>query len=681
MGVVSAVQDAASNTALLLQWLKHGIDDSIKDIHSVGIENTAEQAPSFLSYITEMELGKGVNDTEMRQERLLSWLFKMAPGSKHQLELEHVIIQNLWDTLPHPSPGWSHTAGPQYHRADGSHNNVDAPHVGQAGQRYIRDVVSRDNDVIKAQQKLHSGKGLPDPEVIFEKLFRRRGPEEGGFKPHPGGISANMFYFATLVTHDLFNTDTNDRFVNKTTSYVDMGWLYGMCPRRPPSSTLGTDVFLGWNQEMQASIRDKSGYKGKLYTDVFADNRLNLQPPGVITIAILFCRNHNWIAEQLLIKSKDDFRFATMPADDDKDGLELLDEHLFQTARNINIGTFATAVLYDYVRMLMGVNRENTVWTLPVTSDLSSPPLLKDIPKATGNQCSIEFNFIYRWHSVLSREDEQWVTEAFKKLGVPWMKKELGDSTPFRVPSGIKKVQQSHEDRAKDHPKERDYFALSGSIKRDPNTLKYPDADLASFLHKATDWNAGAFGGRQVPEAFKDIEIMGIRHGRQLGVCTLNELRRLCKLREYTTFEEMNSDPVICQALKELYGDVANVELYPGLVAEEAKPKQSGSGLCAGRTITYAALSDVAAMLRGDRFLTTELNPYNLTQWGYAEIQPNTDWSFGNILGDKLLNRHLGEELMPRDSIYTQFMFSTPEETKTNLSRFGMEHVYRETRV
>ena len=143
----------------------------------------------------------------------------------------------------------------------------------------------------------------------------------------------------------------------------------------------------------------------------------------------------------------------------------------------------------------------------------------------------------------------------------------------------------------------------------------------------------------------------------------------------------MNSGPVICQALNELYGDVANVELYPGLVAEEAKPKQSGSGLCAGRTITYAALSDVAAMLRGDRFLTTELNPCNLTQWGYEEIQPNTDWSFGNILGDKLLNRHLGEELMPWDSIYTQFMFSTPEETKTNLRKFGMGQGYRETRV
>ena len=128
-------------------------------------------------------------------------------------------------------------------------------------------------------------------------------------------------------------------------------------------------------------------------------------------MALLFCRNHNWIAEQLLIENKGDYRFATIPDDKDEKELIRLDEHLFQTARNINIGTFVTAVLYDYVRMLLGVNRENVTWTLPVAGDLSDVgkdilPSSRDIPKATGNQCSIEFNFIYRWHSAMSVEDE-----------------------------------------------------------------------------------------------------------------------------------------------------------------------------------------------------------------------------------------------------------------------------------
>lgn len=128
-------------------------------------------------------------------------------------------------------------------------------------------------------------------------------------------------------------------------------------------------------------------------------------------MALLFCRNHNWIAEKLLTESKDDFCFAAIPAEDDEKGLKRLDEHLFQTARNINIGTFIAAVLYDYVRMLPDVNREKTTWTLPIAGDLS------DVPKATGNQCSIEFNFIYRWHSAISAEDEAWAIQAFKQLG------------------------------------------------------------------------------------------------------------------------------------------------------------------------------------------------------------------------------------------------------------------------
>lgn len=435
---------------------------------------------------------------------------------------------------------------------------------------------------------------------------------------------------------------------------------------------------------MQDSVRDKKGHRGKLHADVFADYRLSIQPPGVITMALLFNRNHNWIAEQLLIQSKDDYRFATIPKDNDIDGLKRLDEHLFQTARNINVGTFVTAVLYDYVRMLLGINRVNTTWTLPIPNDFTTEPkdlspIGKDIPKATGNQCSIEFNFIYRWHSAIAVEDEQWVENTFREIGPKGISEDTGANIPFQVPTMVQGTQSRLQDRKNTHPTERDYFKYSGSLARDKSG-RFPDAALASFLRKGTTYAAGAFGGRQVPEVLKPVEVMGILHGRQLGVCTLNELRKLCNLRQYKSFSEMNSDPAIAAALKELYGDVNLVELYPGLVAEEAKPKQAATGLCAGRTITYGILSDAVALVRGDRFLTTELNPYNLTPWGFDEIHGDSKWSFGCVLGDKLLNRHLGEKNCPRDSIYTQFPFSLPEETKKNILSFGLGQSYRETR-
>ncbi|QGA14421.1 hypothetical protein EYB26_002074 [Talaromyces marneffei] len=638
--------DIATNSKVILKGTKDHVDGIIADLHAVGLKTTAEDAQSLATYLAQMKTGDGVDDRAMRQEKLMSWLFKLPlePKSAVGSTLEHGVVQSLWDTLPNPCPGWTQHSGPQYRRADGSFNNLYEPRVGRAGEAYIRNVVSRRDQ----------SKDLPSPEDVFEKLFRRRTPADGGFRKHPCGISANMFYMATLITHDLFNTDITNRFRNKTTS---------------------------WNQEMQDSVRDKAGHCGKLHADVFADPRLDLKPPGVIAMALLWCRNHNWIAEQLLIESKDDPRFSAVPKNDDQQGLELLDEHLFQTARNINVGTFATVVLKDYVRMLLGINRENTTWTLPINQEFS-PSTKNDIPKATGNQCSIEFNFIYRWHSAISVEDEQWIEGLFedleKRLGPNWMNNRLGSILPARIPAF---VQERHDERASTDPRCRTYFALNPEVKRDPKTHKYPDAALADFIKRATESSAGAFGGRQVPNVFKDIEIMSIRHARELGVCTLNELRTLCNLRPYRTFSEMNDNEAIATALKDLYGDIADVELYRGLVAEQAKPRQEATGLCAGRTITYVILSDAVALVRGDRFLTTELNPYNLTKWGYDEIQPDNSWSFGNVLGDKLLNRHLGEENMPRDSIYTQYMFSTPEETTRNIKRFGMEKVYRETRL
>lgn len=69
--------------------------------------------------------------------------------------------------------------------------------------------------------------------------------------------------------------------------------------------------------------------------------------------------------------------------------------------------------------------------------------------------------------------------------------------------------------------------------------------------------------------------------------------------------------------MEALYGHPDNIELYPGLLAEEAKkPTVPGSGLCPGFTISFAILSDAVALVRGDRFYTIDYNPSRLTTFG-----------------------------------------------------------------
>jgi len=103
------------------------------------------------------------------------------------------------------------------------------------------------------------------------------------------------------------------------------------------------------------------------------------------------------------------------------------------------------------------------------------------------------------------------------------------------------------------------------------------------------------------------IDIMGMDNARNQWACaTLNEFRSFLKLTRYTSFErelllfllrplskliqnfasrtEWNPDPVIANAARELYKDIENLELMPGLSAEEPKPSQAASGLAPGYT-------------------------------------------------------------------------------------------------
>lgn len=39
-----------------------------------------------------------------------------------------------------------------------------------------------------------------------------------------------------------------------------------------------------------------------------------------------------------------------------------------------------------------------------------------DLPMGTGNQVSVEFNLIYRWHANVSNRDEKWTRNFFQDL-------------------------------------------------------------------------------------------------------------------------------------------------------------------------------------------------------------------------------------------------------------------------
>ena len=101
------------------------------------------------------------------------------------------------------------------------------------------------------------------------------------------------------------------------------------------------------------------------------------------------------------------------------------------------------------------------------------------------------------------------------------------------------------------------------------------------------------------------IEMLGIAQARKWNVATLNEFRQFFGMEPHETFLDISRQKDVAASLETLYGSPDLVELYPGLVAEDAKEVMDpGAGLCPGFTIAKAILSDAVALVRGDRFYT-----------------------------------------------------------------------------
>lgn len=106
-----------------------------------------------------------------------------------------------------------------------------------------------------------------------------------------------------------------------------------------------------------------------------------------------------------------------------------------------------------------------------------------------------------------------------------------------------------------------------------------------------------------------------MQQARKWGLATLNEFRKFFGLKPHDTFESINSDPKVAEQLRHLYDHPDYVELYPGLVSEEAKePMVPGVGIAPSYTISKAILSDAVVLVRGDRFYTVDYHPRNLTK-------------------------------------------------------------------
>lgn len=95
-----------------------------------------------------------------------------------------------------------------------------------------------------------------------------------------------------------------------------------------------------------------------------------------------------------------------------------LDHDLFNTARLITCGQYIQVSIHDYLRALMGFHNYDTNFTLDPRLVMKDHP---ECARGLGNQVTVEFNLLYRFHCAISGKDEAYaetfIREAFGKVG------------------------------------------------------------------------------------------------------------------------------------------------------------------------------------------------------------------------------------------------------------------------
>ncbi|KAJ5777550.1 Psi-producing oxygenase A [Penicillium odoratum] len=591
-----------------------------KDLGNISLK----EVKAIVEVAKDAVTGEPWKDREYIMERVIQLAAGLPSTSKAGNELTNTFLGTLWKDLQHPPISYLGRES-SYRKADGSGNNPFWPNIGAAGTPYARSV----------RPTIMQPVDRPDPETLFDTLLARK-----EFKEHPNKISSVLFYLASIIIHDLFQTDKTGTS-SLTSSYLDLGPLYGN------------------NQDEQNAVRTFKD--GKLKPDSFSAKRILGFPPGVGVLLIMFNRFHNHVAENLALINEGG-RF-TKPDASNKQAYATWDNDLFQTARLVTCGLYINIILKDYVRTILNMNRTNSDWSLDPRAEIKDGLLGSAPAQATGNQVSAEFNLVYRWHSCISARDEKWSENMYKEIF------KGQDSKTLSIPQFMQGLGR-WEAMLPEDPEDRPFANLH---RKADGT--YDDDDLAKIFQESVEDVAGAFGASNVPTVFKTIEVLGMKQARSWNLATLNEFRDYFNLAPYKTFEEINSDPQIVDQLRHFYDHPDLVELYPGLIVEDAKePVLPGSGLCTNYTTSRAILSDAVALVRGDRFYTVDYTPKHLTNWAYNEINFDNNVDSGHCFY-KLALRAFPNHFRG-NSVYAHFPMVIPSENKKILTGLGKSELY-----
>ena len=245
----------------------------------------------------------------------------------------------------------------------------------------------------------------------------------------------------------------------------------------------------------------------------FAGDRANTTPYTAM-LNTLFLREHNRLCGLL-----------------EADNPHWDDERVFQTARNVNIALLIKIVVEEYINHI-----------LPYHFQISADPsVCWHAQWNKPNWIPIEFNLLYRWHSL--------TPDQFEIADAP-------------VPAKAFLYDQS----------------LLTSV------------GLGPAMARACGQRAWNMGLMNTPDFLIEIELASVVQGRRNELASYNDYRAAMGFGRVSRFDQITGDPKRQEILRRLYGDVNKVEFFVGLFAEDVAPRAAVPPLI-GRMVALDAFS------------------------------------------------------------------------------------------
>lgn len=276
---------------------------------------------------------------------------------------------------------------------------------------------------------------------------------------------------------------------------------------------------------------------------------------GFTMFNVLFLRIHNALADKIRAG----------------EGAGWDDERIFQTTRNTVIALAIQIVVEDYI---------GHISSRPVPLKWNPARFHSKAYKwKRTNRMAIEFNLLYRWHSMI----------------------------PDELILGDRRVD------------------LKESL-WNPGLVK--TVGLAKMFHYASAQPSGEIGVKNTlaGDMLKWTDIPMIQMGRTAKLATYNMYRHLYRLPPARDFKDISSDKDVVDALKCLYKTVDQVEFVSGIFAEDSEPNGA-----VGRLMGYMVGIDAFSQILTNPLLSERnWNAHTFGSTGWRMLKE--DWSLQRLV-------------------------------------------------